>query len=94
MADRLVYQIGSLPCFNPPRLHTERVLGHHHAIDKPAAALGAAELQILQWHIARPRSMIGRPLVVADFAPHAELQHLISTAEVDRHALAQLLQAA
>src|SRR3954452_3552671 len=25
---------------------------------------------------------------------HAELQHLISTAEVDRHALAQLLQAA
>ena len=74
MADWLVYQIGSLACLNPPRLHTERVLGHHHAMGKPAAALGAAKLQILQWHIAATaiddRLQIGRPLAVAGFAPH------------------------
>jgi hypothetical protein len=46
MADRLVYQIGLLPCFNPPRLHAERILRHRHMIGVLAgAALGAEEAQ-------------------------------------------------
>jgi hypothetical protein len=37
----------ALPRFMPPRLHTKRVPRHHHVVGKPAAALGAAELEIL-----------------------------------------------
>jgi hypothetical protein len=42
----------ALPRLRPPRLHTERVLGHHHRVGEPTAALRAAELQILQRAIA------------------------------------------
>jgi hypothetical protein len=51
---------GSLPCLLAPRLHVQRILRHHHVISKAAAALSAAELQILQRAIALA-GMEGRP---------------------------------
>jgi hypothetical protein len=78
MADRLVYQIGSLPCFNPPRLHRQRISRHDDMIGEPAATLGAAEAQILQRAVALPgiddSLQISRRLVAAGFALHGQAQ--------------------
>jgi hypothetical protein len=54
------------------------VLAHHHRVGHAAAALCAAEPQVLQRHIAfsgiDDGLQIGRALVVAGFAPHEQAQ--------------------
>jgi hypothetical protein len=42
----------SLPCLLAPRLHADCALAHHDPVGEAAAALTAAELQILQRPIA------------------------------------------
>jgi hypothetical protein len=64
--------------FLSPRLHTNAAPAHHHRVRPPAAALGAAEFQILQRAIALAGVddglKVGSSLVVAGFAPHEEAQ--------------------
>src|SRR6516225_3640918 len=56
-----------------PWLHRQRVPSHHHIVGKPAPALSAAELQILQRYVASPHVddglQVRRHLVMAGRAP-------------------------
>jgi hypothetical protein len=66
---------------SPPRLHAKRVPAHHDEIREPAAALGAAELQILHRHIAATavddRLQVRRASPVASVAPDEQAQPII-----------------
>jgi hypothetical protein len=64
--------------FGPPRLHPQRIPRLYDEVREPAAALGATEAQILDWHIAASRiddgPQVGRRPVKAGMAPDGEAQ--------------------
>jgi len=63
-----------------PRLYADAALAHHHRVGAAAAALGTAELQILQRAIALTRIddrlEVGGALVVAGFGPDEQAHQL------------------
>jgi hypothetical protein len=63
---------------SPPRLYADAALPHHHMIGHPAAALGAAEAQILQRLVAvariDDRLQVRGAAVKARLAPHEQAQ--------------------
>ena len=62
----------------PPRLHRECIPRHDNRVGKRAVALGAAEPEVLQRHIAAPAVddglQVGRCLVMARLAPYEQAQ--------------------
>ena len=64
-----LWMLSTSACLRPPRLHADAALLHHHMIGQSAAALRAAELQILQRLVALAgvddRLEVGGRLMVA-----------------------------
>jgi hypothetical protein len=72
---------GRVSVISAPRLHPYRIPRHDDEVGHPAAALGAAELQILDRHIAAAGIddglQISGCLMVAGLAPHEYAQPTI-----------------